>query len=443
MKIAIFGTGYVGLVSGVCFAELGNDVLCADVDTKKIALLERGANPIYEPGLQQKLERNTKEGRLSFTTDLKKAVDFGDLLFICVGTPATGEGTVDLQYVESVAASIGQHLARETIIVDKSTVPVGTAARVREIITKELEKRDEDLLFHVVSNPEFLREGAAVNDFFNPDRIVVGLENGDDYARKVMEKLYRSVARTSRPIIFTDTNSAELIKYASNTMLATRISFMNQLSQYCEKVGADITAVSRGMGLDTRIGSRFLHAGVGYGGSCFPKDVQGLISSIKDAECSATIFEAVHTANEEQKKSLFPKIKEMLHELKGKKVALWGLSFKPKTDDIREAPSRIIAKWLLEQGATVSAFDPEANENFKKEFPSIHYGKNPYQVLDKADLLILVTEWDEFRNPDWKRVKDLMKQQYLIDGRNIYLAYRDELSRLGFTYQGVGMRGRK
>ncbi|MBR9693403.1 UDP-glucose/GDP-mannose dehydrogenase family protein [Candidatus Woesearchaeota archaeon] len=439
MRITIFGTGYVGLVSGVCFADMGNDVLCADVDTKKIALLERGANPIYEPGLQEKLDRNKKEGRLNFTTDLTKAVAYGDLLFICVGTPSDSNGSVDTQYVEAVAKTIGEQLNHDAIIVDKSTVPVGTAAKVRTIIQKELDKRKVKHSFSVVSNPEFLREGAAVNDFFNPDRVIVGIEDGDDHARELIGKLYKSVARTNRPLVFTDTKSAELIKYASNAMLATRISFMNQLSQYCETVGADITALSRGMGLDTRIGSRFLHAGVGYGGSCFPKDVKGLIGSIKEAGCDAGIFEAVDVANENQKRSLFPKIEKMLGTVKGKKVALWGLSFKPKTDDIREAPSRVIAQWLIGNGADVAAFDPEATENFKEEFPKIRYGKNPYDPVKGADLLILVTEWDAFRNPDWERVKKLMNTQNIIDGRNIYLGYRDDLEKLGFTYKGIGI----
>jgi len=439
MKITIFGTGYVGLVSGVCLADLGNDVLCADVDSKKIALLERGANPIYEPGLQEKLDQNTKEDRLSFTTDLGKAVAYGDLLFICVGTPASKGGSVDLQYVESVARTIGQHLDHDAVIVDKSTVPVGTAEKVRTIIQQELNKRNVKHAFSVVSNPEFLREGAAVNDFFNPDRVIVGLEQGDERAKQVIGKLYKSVARTSRPILFTDTKSAELIKYASNAMLATRISFMNQLSRYCEAVGADITAVSKGMGLDTRIGSRFLHTGIGYGGSCFPKDVKGLIGSIKEAGCDASIFEAVDSANEAQKRSLFSKIEQALGTVKGKKVALWGLSFKPKTDDIREAPSKIIAQWLIDNGSDVAAFDPEATRNFKEAFPKISYGKEPYEPLQGADLLILVTEWDVFRNPDWARVKKLMSTPNIIDGRNIYLGYREDLKELGFAYQGVGV----
>ncbi len=443
MKVSIFGTGYVGLVTGVCLAELGNDVLCVDIDSKKIALLERGGNPIFEPGLQERLERGKREGRLSFTTDLGRAVSSGDILFIAVGTPPRADGTVDLRYVESVAATIGERMEGEKIVVDKSTVPVGTAAKVRAAIQQGLDKRRAKHRFHVVSNPEFLREGAAVYDFFNPDRIVVGLEDGDEEPRAAMEKLYRSVARTSRPILFTDTRSAELIKYASNAMLATRISFVNQLSVYCEAVGADITAVSKGMGLDTRIGPRFLHAGIGYGGSCFPKDVQGIIGSLRQEGCDASIFEAVHAANEAQKRSLFPKINRLLGErLAGRTVAVWGLAFKPKTDDVREAPSHAIVSWLLEQGASVRAFDPEAAENFAKEHPGVTYVAAPYEALEGADLLLLLTEWDEFRNPDWERMKGLMQAPNVIDGRNVWLGYREDLGKLGFTYLCVGVPDR-
>jgi len=440
MKIGVFGTGYVGLVTGVCLSDLGNDILCADVDKEKIIMLETGKLPIFEPGLSEKMERSVREGRLSFTTDLKQTVESSKLLFICVGTPGNERGEVNLSFIESVAKSIGQYMDDEKVIVIKSTVPVGTNAKVRSIIEFELEKRQLSHTFHLVSNPEFLREGAAVYDFFNPDRIIVGLEEGSG-AQKLIEKLYKSLVRTTRPIFFTDTRSAELIKYASNAMLATRISFMNQLSQYCEVVGADITALSRGMGLDTRIGSRFLHAGVGYGGSCFPKDVKGLINSIKEVGCNASIFEVVDTVNEEQKRSLFPKIEKMLGTVKGKKVALWGLSFKPKTDDIREAPSKVIVRWLIDNGATVAAFDPEATENFKEEFPGVIYGNNPYDVVEGVDLLLLVTEWDEFRNPDWLRIGKLMKQQNLIDGRNIYRAYSKDFEKLGFSYEGIGFRG--
>jgi len=434
----MFGTGYVGLVSGTCFSDLGNDVLCVDIDEAKIRALNKGEVPIFEPGLKEKVLRNIKEDRLKFTTDLKKAVNDSDILFICVGTPSKKDGSVNLDYVFSVAKTIGQNLDSRKIIVDKSTVPVGTADKVKAIISEELKKRDKQVTFDVVSNPEFLREGAAINDFFNPDRIVVGAES--DYSREMMAKLYKGIARTTRPLVFTDVRSAELIKYASNAMLATRISFVNQLSLYCEKIGADITAVSKGMGLDTRIGSRFLYAGIGYGGSCFPKDVKGIIDSIKEEGCSASILEAVHKANEDQKKSVIKKIKSIVGDVKNKTIAIWGLSFKPKTDDIREAPSLIIAKYLLDNGAHVKAFDPEAIPNFKKEFPKVKYVKKPYEALEKADLLLLLTEWDEFRNPDFEKIKDLMKSPKIIDGRNIYLGYREDLKKLGYEYQGVGVK---
>jgi UDPglucose 6-dehydrogenase len=391
------------------------------------------------PGLKEKMDRSIQEGRLRFTVDARSAITESDILFICVGTPSAPDGTVNLSFVESVARTIGEELDHEVIVVDKSTVPVGTTERVRWIIEEALSKRAETHDFHVISNPEFLREGAAVNDFFNPDRVIIGLEENDSFSRDCMEKLYRSLARTSRPILFTDPKSAELIKYASNTMLATRISFMNQLSQYCEVVGADITAIARGMGLDTRIGSRFLHAGIGYGGSCFPKDVKGLIKSVEEQGCDASIFAAVDAANEAQKRSLFPKIESLFDSLKGKRVAIWGLSFKPKTDDIREAPSLVLVEWLRSQGAEIVAFDPESIENFKKEYPDISYGQTPYDAIEGADLLLLLTEWDEFRNPSWERVKELMRGKGIIDGRNIWLGYRGELEELGFSYIPVGM----
>lgn len=435
----MFGTGYVGLVSGVCFAELGNDVICADVDTAKVELLNRGGNPIYEPGLTERKDRGAEEGRLKFTHNLKLAVESSDILFICVGTPQKLDGGVDMRYIESVARTIGEHLDSKKVIINKSTVPVGTADRVRRIIREQLKKRNAEHDFAVVSNPEFLREGAAVNDFFNPDRIVVGSEENDQWARDIMDKLYAGVARAQRPVIHTDTKSAELTKYASNAMLATRISFMNQLSRYCESVGADITAVAKGMGFDSRIGSRFLHAGIGYGGSCFPKDVRGLIASMKEAGADSSIFIAVHEANEAQKRTLFPKIERELGSLEGKRVAVWGLAFKPKTDDIREAPSLAIIEWLLSKGATVAAYDPEATDNFKKEFPSIEYAEKPYDALQDADALVLCTEWDEFRNPDWKRVKELMSSPILFDGRNVYKGYRKEFEFLGIKWFGVGL----
>lgn len=439
MRLAIIGTGYVGLVTGVCFADLGNTVTCVDIDEEKIRLLKNGTCPIYEPGLTERLERGLREQRLQFTTDEEEAISSAEVVFICVGTPPLPGGGVDLSAVESVAKRIGSCIDGEKIIVVKSTVPVGTTKRVGKTIASLVKQRKKRFAVHVASNPEFLREGAAVRDFFNPDRIVIGIAEGDAFAKGHLEQLYSGLARTTRPIIFTDTQSAELIKYASNAMLATRISFMNQLSAYCEAVGADITIVAKGMGLDDRIGPRFLHAGIGYGGSCFPKDVTGLIAGIKEAGCSATIFSAVHEANEQQKRSLFPKIKALLKTLKAKRVALWGLTFKPKTDDVREAPAHVITEWLLAQGATVTAFDPEGMENFRREHPEIVYAATPYEALKQVDLLILVTEWDEFRNPDWARVQELMRTPNIIDGRNIYHAQRAELKKRGFSYVGVGV----
>ncbi len=439
MRITVIGTGYVGLVTGVCLADLGNTVACVDIDEDKIRSLQRGRTTIYEPGLQERLERGLREERLSFTTELRAALKESELVFICVGTPARSDGHVDLSFVEAAVRSVGELIEHEFILVMKSTVPVGTAARTATTLTKQLRQRQQHFPLHVVSNPEFLREGAAVNDFFNPDRIIVGVDTDDQFARQTLERLYQSVARAARPIVFMDPRSAELTKYASNAMLAARISFMNELSGYCEKVGADITAVAKGMGLDGRIGPRFLQAGIGYGGSCFPKDVQGLISALTEEQCPATLFSAIHEVNERQKQSLFPKIKSLLGSVKGARVAIWGLSFKPRTDDTRDAPSRVVVSWLLEQGASVAVFDPEAMAAFRRDYPTLHYASTPYDALTDADLLILLTEWDEFRNPDWARVKSLLRAPKLIDGRNIYHAQRDELSRLGFAYVGVGV----
>lgn len=424
MKLTIFGAGYVGLVTGVGFAELGHRVCCVDIDNERIERLSKGDPIIYEQGLKEKLERNLNEGRISFATSPSEA----EAYMICVGTPQNEDGSVDLTAVMNVTESLAPIADEDSVVVLKSTVPVGTASKVAERVKAA-----------VVSNPEFLREGAAVNDFFNPDRIIVGMNEEDDHARQIMERLYSGIKRTNRPILFTDNASAELIKYASNAMLATRISFMNQLSAYCEKVGADITTVAAGMGLDDRIGPRFLHAGIGYGGSCFPKDVKGLINQLQEMGCPAGIIEAVDAANEHQKRSLFAKI-EVLGPVKGKRVAVWGLSFKPKTDDIREAPSRVIINWLLEQGATVQAFDPEAVENFRREYPGIIYAKEPYGALKGASVLLVVTEWDEFRNPDWSRVVELMARPCIVDGRNIYRSYRDTFTSFGIRYIPVGAK---
>ncbi len=441
MKITMVGTGYVGLVTGTCLADMGNDVICLDKDEEKLKNLEKGIMPIYERGLRDLAERNIREKRLMFTTDTKKAIQSSDVIFICVGTPPKKDGSVDLNYVFSVAKSIGKYMNNYKIVVDKSTVPVGTAEKVEKIIKEELKKRNKETEFDVVSNPEFLREGAAIKDFQNPDRVVVGTKTKDEKSIKIMERLYRSTTRVGRPIIFTDRKSAELIKYASNAMLAARISFINQLSHLCDKIGADIKEVSKGMGLDSRIGSRFLQAGAGFGGSCFPKDVSGLLMTLKNNKCPSSIFSAIINANEEQKLFVAEKVESLLHGLNGKTIAVWGLSFKPRTDDIRESPSLTIVKMFLEKGAKLRLFDPEAMDNFKKVFPesdNIYYGKKPYDAVENADILIILTEWDEFREPDFGLIKKKMKSPRIFDGRNIYNP--EEIKEEGFEYEGVGRR---
>ncbi len=433
MKISVFGTGYVGLVAGTCFASMGNDVICIDIDEKKIKALKKGIMPIFEPGLRDLVELSAKQERLHFTTDTREGVEKSDIIFIAVGTPEDHNGRADMKYVYAVAESIGKYQNSYKVVVDKSTVPVGTAEEVKNRILKNQRKKyDVD----VVSNPEFLREGEAIKDFMNPDRVVIGADT--EKARKIMENIYKGIARTNKPILFTDTKSAEMIKYASNAMLATRISFMNQLAPLCEKVGADIKAVARGMGLDERIGPRFLQAGVGYGGSCFPKDVMALMHMMKDNGLHYEIIKAVDEVNDRQKKSILPKLMKHMPNLKDKKIAIWGLAFKPKTDDLREAPSLVIIKQLLDEGAKARAFDPVAQENAQKIFPKIEFGKNPYDTLKGCDALILVTEWDEFRNLDKQKIKSLLKQPIVIDGRNVYEP--KEMAELGFVYEGVGRK---
>jgi len=430
MKLTIVGTGYVGLVTGTGFANLGNDVICLDIDEAKIETLKNGVMPIYEPGLEELFRRNVKSGRLQVTTDPESAIQESEIIFICVGTPTDENMTADLSAVDAVAKTIGTHMNEYTIIVNKSTVPVGTADRVRDIIE---DTQEEPVEFDVVSNPEFLREGAAVKDFENPDRIIIGSDS--PRAVDVMNSLYRARERTDKPIILTDIRSAELIKYASNAMLATRISFMNQLSHLCEKTGADIKAVARGLGLDQRIGSRFLQAGVGYGGSCFPKDVRALISTLRQYECDADLFEAVHRINENQVSAFLSKIDSAL-DIDGSLIAVWGISFKPKTDDIREAPAIKIIQQLQKKGATVRACDPAAAENAKQELDNVEIFENPYETIRDCDALVVVTEWNDFRNLDMRAVKILLKQPILIDGRNVYNP--EEMRELGFTYLGVG-----
>lgn len=430
MKITIVGTGYVGLVTGTCLANLGHDVICLDIDETKIENLNKGIIPIYEPGLTELVKRNVKEGRISFSTNPEKSYEASEVIFIAVGTPSSDTGEADLRAVWAVAKDIGKYMNGYKVVVDKSTVPIGTADKVRSLI-KENMQGDYD--FDVVSNPEFLKEGMAIQDFQIPDRIVVGCET--EKAKEYMEQIYRDVARTTRPIMFTDVKSAELIKYASNAMLATRISFMNQLSGLCDKVGADIKQVAKGMGLDSRIGHKFLQAGVGYGGSCFPKDVQALAATLKEEECDFSLFDAVEEINKKQKLVAVNKLESEM-DVKGKTIAIWGISFKPKTDDIRDAPSLDIIKKLQEKGAKINAFDPIAMDNAKERLSDINFTSNSYDALKNADALILVTEWDEFRNPDFDKMKELMNNPLVIDGRNIYNP--KFMKEKGFTYLGIG-----
>jgi UDPglucose 6-dehydrogenase len=430
MKLTVAGTGYVGIVTGTGFANLGNDVVCYDVNREKLNALSSGRLPLYEPGLEEIFKRNLDAGRLRFTPDSVDAVQESEIIFICVGTPSNSQQAADLTAVDDVARTIGLHMNDYKVVVNKSTVPVGTAKRVEKIIK---ENRTNDIPFDVVSNPEFLREGAAVKDFENPDRIIIGTDSKK--SEETMTALYRSKARTGRPIFITSVRTAEIIKYASNAMLATRISFMNQLAHLCEKTGADIRDVSRGMGLDNRIGSRFLHAGLGFGGSCFPKDVKALIATLKEYGCESDLFEAVDRINESQRTVAVEKLQSVL-KVKGSTIAVWGLSFKPKTDDIREAPSLNIIEDLQKKGANIHAFDPVAMDNAKKVLRDITFFDNPYETIRDCDALVVVTEWDEFRNLDMRAVKVLLRRPLIIDGRNIYDPR--ELREMGFTYLGIG-----
>ena len=430
MKLTIVGTGYVGLVAATGFANLGNDVICVDIDKEKIDLLKGGVVPIYEPGLEELFKNNLKGGRLKFTTDMAEAVQESEIIFICVGTPSNEFQEADLTAVEEVAKAIGTYMNEYKIVVNKSTVPVGTADLVKKII---MENQQEAIECDVVSNPEFLREGAAIKDFENPDRIVVGTDS--QKAEEIMTSLYRSKARTDRPIMVTGVRSAEIIKYASNAMLATRISFMNQLSFLCEETGADIKEVARGLGLDNRIGPRFLQSGIGYGGSCFPKDVKALISTLKNHNCDSDLFEAVHRINEKQKRVVVEKLKSVL-KVEGCKIALWGIAFKPKTDDIREAPALKIIEELQNMGAIIHACDPVANEAAQKNLENVEFFENPYETIRDCDALIVATEWNEFRNLDMRAVKILLKNPIIIDGRNIYDP--KEMRDMGFQYLGIG-----
>jgi UDPglucose 6-dehydrogenase len=423
MKITVVGTGYVGLVSGTCLAEVGNDVLCLDVDPEKIRILEEGGIPIYEPGLQEMVQRNVAAGRLHFTTDIEKAVQHGTIQFIAVGTPPDEDGSADLQYVTAAARNIGRLMTDYKVVIDKSTVPVGTGDKVRAAVADELAKRGVSIPFSVVSNPEFLKEGAAVDDFMRPDRIVVGAE--DEQAIHLMRALYAPFQRNHERLIVTDVKSAELIKYAANAMLATRISFMNELANLSEVLGADIEMVRQGIGADPRIGYHFLYPGCGYGGSCFPKDVKALVKTAQDdAGITLKVLTAVEEANDDQKHVLTKKIKAKFGaDLKGKHFAVWGLAFKPNTDDMREAPSRELIADLFAAGATVTAYDPVAMHETQRIFGDdarLTYAENPMGALDGADALVIVTEWKEFRSPDFEAVKAVLKTPAIFDGRNLY-----------------------
>ncbi len=431
MKIAVVGTGYVGLVTGTCFAETGNKVTCIDIDKDKIDKLIKGEITIYEPGLEKFFLRNLKEGRLNFTTDLEAGIKDAVIVFLALPTPPGEDGSADLRYVLGVAGELGKIITEYKVIVDKSTVPVGTAQKVHEAIAMHCKSE-----FDVVSNPEFLREGVAVDDFMKPDRVVVGTNS--ERARKVMNDLYAPFVRQGNPIIFMDDKSAELTKYAANSFLATKISFMNEIAQLCERLGADVDLVRRGIGSDERIGKRFLFPGIGYGGSCFPKDVQALIRSSDNVGYDFKILRAVENVNELQKLHLVPKIKNYFNnDLKGKHFALWGLSFKPNTDDIREAPALYLIEALLAAGATISAFDPEATMNAKKIIgDKIIYAENQYNALDNADALIIATEWSEFRTPDFDMIKSRLKNKVIFDGRNLFdITY---ISDLGYHYESIG-----
>ncbi|MGE7778211.1 UDP-glucose dehydrogenase family protein [Chitinophaga sp. NPDC101104] len=431
MKITVVGTGYVGLVTGTCFAETGNNVTCVDIDAGKVAKLAAGQITIYEPGLEKLFERNLKEGRLQFTTQLKEGVSDADVIFLALPTPPGEDGSADLSYILKVADQLGYILEDYKVIVDKSTVPVGTAEKVREAIA-----RNAKVEFDVVSNPEFLREGVAVEDFMKPDRVVIGTSS--EKARKVMGELYAPYVRQGNPVIFMDEKSAELTKYAANSFLATKISFMNEIAILCERLGADVDMVRRGIGSDDRIGKRFLFPGIGYGGSCFPKDVQALVKSSQDADYDFRILNAVMDVNEQQKVFLLPKIEAYFdNDLKGKHFALWGLAFKPNTDDIREAPALYIIDRLLAAGATVSAFDPEAMSNVKQLIGDrIRYVDHQYEALENADALIIATEWSVFRTPDFDKIRTHLKDQVIFDGRNLFDVPR--MQELGFHYESVG-----
>ena len=436
MNIAVVGTGYVGLVSGACFADMGVHVTCVDIDERKIDNLKNGVVPIYEPGLDVMVRRNVEAGRLKFTTSLKEVIDEVSIVFSAVGTPPDEDGSADLKYVVNVAREFGQHIKRYTVLVTKSTVPVGTAKKVKAVIQEELEKRGADIPFDVASNPEFLKEGAAIKDFTSPDRVIVGVES--ERARSLMTRLYRPLMLNNFRVIFTDIPSAEMIKYAANSMLATRISFMNDIANLCEIVGADVEMVRQGIGADTRIGRKFLYPGCGYGGSCFPKDVKALIKTAEKNGYDMQVLKAVEDVNERQKKVVFGKLKTYYKgDLKGKTIAVWGLAFKPDTDDMREATSLVTIQLLLDAGCRVRVFDPVAMEECKRRIgDKVEYAKDMYDAVLDADAMLLLTEWKQFRLPSWGVMKKTMKNALVIDGRNIY--DKEELEEYGFEYHCIG-----
>jgi UDPglucose 6-dehydrogenase len=438
MKITVVGTGYVGLVTGTCFAETGITVHCVDIDADKINKLNNGIVPIYEPGLEKMIERNVKKERLFFTTSLKETLKDSDVVFSAVGTPPDEDGSADLQYVISVAREVGKYMQHYMVIVTKSTVPIGTAKKVKAAIQDELDKRGVKIEFDVASNPEFLKEGDAIDDFMKPDRIVIGIES--ERAENLMKKLYKPFLLNGHPILFMDVPSAELTKYAANSMLATRISFMNELANFCEIVGADINLVRKGIGSDTRIGHKFLYAGVGYGGSCFPKDVKALIKTAKENNFNLSILQSVEDVNDRQKSVMFDKImKHFNGTIKGRTITLWGLSFKPNTDDMREAPALVLIEKLLGAGAIVKTYDPVAMEETQRRIGNIvEYSKDQYEALIDSSAMILVTEWNEFRMINFKVVERLMKEKVIFDGRNIYEP--NEIIENGFAYYGIGRK---
>ena len=436
MKIAIVGTGYVGLVTGTCFAEIGVNVTCVDTNSEKIESLQKGVIPIYENGLEEMVLRNVKAKRLKFTTSLESCLNDVEVIFSAVGTPPDEDGSADLSYVLEVARTIGRHMNQYKLVVTKSTVPVGTARRVRAAIQEELDKRGVTIEFDVASNPEFLKEGNAISDFMSPDRVVVGVESAR--AEKLMSKLYKPFLLNNFRVIFMDIPSAEMTKYAANSMLATRISFMNDIANLCELVGADVNMVRSGIGSDTRIGRKFLYPGIGYGGSCFPKDVKALIKTAEQNGYTMRVLRAVEEVNEVQKSVLFDKLmKQFNGELKGKTIALWGLAFKPETDDMREAPGLVLIDKLLKAGCQVRAYDPAAMDECKRRIGDvIYYARDMYDAVLDADVLMLITEWKEFRLPSWAVVKKTMNQQIVLDGRNIY--DKKEMEELGFIYSCIG-----